>query len=281
MIRYTEISGMIVKMDCPDVCGKCSPLIEYQNVTFIRNNRSVLDDISLSIGVGEHVAILGPNGAGKSSLIKTITRELHPISESSGSYLRILGKELWNVTELRDRLGIVGSDVIKSSFSDFSCQEIILSGFFSSAGIWPHHQVTTEMKKRTREVMRLMGIYHLGETSINEISTGESRLVMIGRALVNDPLTILLDEPTSSLDPQAALNVHRTLSRIASKGKGIVMITHNLSDIIPEIQRVVLIRNGRVIQDGEKGKILTSESLSALFGTKLEVVRRDGYYYYW
>ena len=247
----------------------------------MRNNRKVLNDISLSIDVGEHVAILGPNGAGKSSLIKTITRELHPTSEGSGSYLQILGKELWNVIELRSQLGIVDPDVTKSSFRDFPCAEVILSGFFSSAGIWPQHRVTTKMRKRTEGVMRLMGIHHLEGTSINEISTGESRLVMIGRALVNDPLTMLLDEPTSSLDPQAARNVRLTLSKIASKGKSIVMITHNLSDIIPEIGRVVFIRNGRVIQDGEKSRILTSESLSALFGTKLEVVRRDGYYYYW
>ncbi len=272
---------MIVKMACPDVRGKYPPLIEYQNMTLMRKNRKILDNIKLSIDVGEQVAILGPNGAGKSSLIKTITRELHPLSESSGSYLRVLGKELWNVIELRNQLGIVGSDIVKSSFSDFSCREIILSGFFSSSGIWPHHQVTDDMRKKAEEVMRLMRIYHLAETSINEISTGESRLVMMGRALVNDPMTLLLDEPTSNLDPQAARNVRQTLSRIISQGKSIVMITHNLSDIIPEIRRIVLIRGGRIVQDGEKDTILTSESLSALFGTNLEVVRRDGYYYYW
>lgn len=268
-------------MRCGDIRGKCQPLIEYKNVTVIRNNRKVLDNISLSIDVGEHVAILGPNGAGKSSLIKTITRELHPIAESSNSYMRILGKELWNVAELRNQLGIVSSDVGKSSFGDFSCQETFLSGFFNSAGIWPHHKVTTEMKQKAKAVMKLMGIYHLRETSVNEISTGESRLVTIGRALVNDPVTMLLDEPTSSLDPQAARKVRHALRRIAGKGKSIVMITHNLSDIVPEIKRVVFIRNGKVVQDGEKEKILTAASLSALFGVKLEVVRRDGYYYCW
>jgi len=272
---------MTAKMDYPDETRKSPPLIEYQNVTLMRSRRKALDGISLSIDVGEHVAILGPNGAGKSSLIKTITRELHPISGVPGSYLRILGKGLWNVTELREQLGIVGPEVVKSSFRDFSCREIVLSGFFNSAGIWPHHKVTSAMRKRAREVMKLMGIYNLRENSISEISTGESRLVMISRALVNDPLTLLLDEPTSSLDPQAALNVRHTLSRITAMGKGIVMITHNLSDIIPEIQRVIFIRKGKVVKDGEKDALLTSESLSALFGTELEITRRDGYYYCW
>ncbi len=268
-------------MSSPDSSGTYPPLIEYRNVTVLRNRRKVLDDISLSIGVGEHVAIIGPNGAGKSSLIKTITRELYPVWDNPGSYLRILGKERWDVTELRNQMGIVSSDVIKSSFSDSSCQEIVLSGFFSSAGLWGHHKVTVAMKEKAKEVMKLMGISRLGETSIGEISTGESRLVMMGRALVRDPLAMLVDEPTANLDMQAARKVRRTLRKIAGKGKNIVMITHNLSDIIPEIQRVVLIRHGKVVQDGEKDRILTDGSLSALFGVKLEVLRRDGYYYCW
>ncbi len=264
-----------------DVRGKYPPLIEYRNVTVIRNNTKVLDDISLTIDTGERVAILGPNGAGKSSLIKTITRELYPLAGSCGSYLRILGKELWNITELRGQLGIVDSDVVKSIFRDFSCREIVLSGFFSSTGIWPHHQVTARMEKKAAAAMKLMGISRLGETSITRISTGESRLVMIARALVNDPQTMLLDEPTSNLDLRAARKVRNTLRRITGEGKGIVMITHNLTDIIPEIQRVVLIRNGKVVQDGDKDRILTADSLSALFGVKLEVIKRDGYFYCW
>jgi iron complex transport system ATP-binding protein len=257
------------------------PLIEYKNVTVMRGNHRVLHNITLSVALGEHLAILGPNGAGKSSLIKTITRELHPVAQNSGSYMRILGKELWNVMELRNRLGIVSPEVTKSSFRSFTCQEIVLSGFFASAGVWPYYRVTAAMKEKTKEVMKLLGIYHLSRTRSDEISTGESRLLMIGRALVNDPSTMLLDEPTSSLDPQAARKIRTIMRKLAGMGKGILMITHNLSDIIPEVQRVVLIHNGRVVQDGQKETLLTAESLSALFGVELEVVKRGGYYYCW
>ena len=257
------------------------PLIEYRNVTLMRGSRKALDGISLSIAVGEHVAILGPNGAGKSSLIKTITRELHTFEENPGSYLRILGKERWNITELRNQLGIVSPEAVRSRFYDFSCLEIVLSGFFSSAGIWAYQEVTAEMKKKAKEVVKLLRIAHLADTSIDEISTGESRLVTIARSLVNHPLAMLLDEPTSSLDPQAARKLRLRLSKIAKQGTGIVMITHNLSDIIPEIRRVILIRGGKVVQDGDKETILTASTLSALFGGKLEVARRYGYYYCW
>src|SRR3990172_10688276 len=118
----------------------------------MRNDRIALDKISLAIGVGEHVAILGPNGAGKSSLIKTITRELWPVENGARSSLRILGKERWDVTELRRHLGIVGAEPLRSLLLDFTCREMVLSGFFSSVGIWPNHRVTRAMERKTAEV---------------------------------------------------------------------------------------------------------------------------------
>jgi iron complex transport system ATP-binding protein len=259
------------------------PLIEYKNVTLMRGNRKILDAINLSIEVGEHVAILGPNGAGKSSFIKTITRELHPVQDDGDSSIKILGKELWNLTELRNHLGIVGSETIKSVYWDFSCMEVVLGGFFASAGIWSYQEdeITDAMREKARDVMKLMRIYHLAETGISQTSTGEQRLVMIARSLVNDPLAMLLDEPTSNLDPQASRKVRLTMSKIARQGKGILMITHNLSDVIPEIERVVLIRSGKIFKDGKKEKLLTPSSLSSLFGGKWEIVKRDGYYYAW
>ena len=179
-------------------------------------------------------------------------------------------------------MGIVSPEAGRSNFGDFCCRDVVLSGFFASAGIWPlFHDVTPAMRVKANAVMRLMGIYRLRDKSINEVSTGESRMVTIARALVNDPPTMLLDEPTSSLDMLAAYKLRETLRKIAAEGKGIVMITHNLSDIIPEITRVVLIREGNVFKDGHKEKLLTVKTLSTLFGVKLDITERDGYYYCW
>lgn len=257
------------------------PLIEYKNVTVMRNDRVALDKMNLCIGVGEHVAILGPNGAGKSSLIKTITRELWPVENGSRYSLRILGKDRWDVTELRSHLGIVGAEALKSELLDFTCREMVLSGFFSSVGIWPNHHVTPAMERKTDEVMEFLGITHLAPVDSNQISTGESRKIRIARALVHDPGTMLLDEPTSSLDPGATAELRETMRKIAAQGKSLIMITHNLSDIVPEIERVILINHGKVVGDGNKRQMLTGHTLTELFGVQLEVFRRDGYYYCW
>lgn len=116
---------------------------------------------------------------------------------------------------------------------------------------------------------------------MNEISTGEARRILIGRALVHDPQALVLDEPSSSLDFHAAVSLRKILRKIAGAGTNMIIVTHNLTDILPEITRVVFLKNGRVFDDGAKEKLLTSASLSRLFDTPLEVVKRDGYYYLW
>jgi len=256
-------------------------LIEYRNVIVSQNNRVVLNGITLAINCGEHVAILGPNGAGKSFLIRTITRECYPHAGVPDSYVRILGREEWNVFELRSLLGIVSDGLAALCTRNFSCREIILSGFFSSIGIWPYHHVTPSMERKAKEIMALLEIAHLAERKMNEISTGETRRTLIGRALVHDPQALVLDEPAASLDFHAAHKLRNMLSKIASAGTSIIMVTHNTLDIIPEIERVILLKDGRVFSDGTKEKMLTSKTLSHLFDTPLEVVKRDGYYYLW
>src|SRR5258705_2811570 len=137
------------------------PLLEFQNVTIHRGEKVALDGITLSIGAGEHVAILGPNGSGKSSLIKAITRECYPRYTGNGSGLRILGKDLWNVFELRVLLGIVSNDLMQSCARDFSGREVVLSGFFSSIGIWPNHEVTPALERKGDEVLELLRVANL------------------------------------------------------------------------------------------------------------------------
>ncbi len=256
------------------------PLVEFRNVTVCRGTRVALDGLSLSIGMGEHVAILGPNGSGKSSLVKTITRECYPV-ESPDSSVRILGEDLWNVFDLRVLLGIVSNDLLQSCTWDVTGEELILSGFFSSIGIWPNHSVTPAMDAKTREVLDRLEIPHLATRSVHEMSSGEVRRVLIGRALVHDPRALVLDEPANSLDVRARGELYSSLSCLAGAGTGIVMVTHHLEDILPEIQRVVLISRGRVFRDGPKEEVLTSAILSRLFETPVKITHRGGHYQAW
>src|SRR4051812_9224073 len=246
----------------------------------MRGETLALKDVSLRIGVGEHVAILGPNGCGKSTLIKAITRECYPLIRE-GSSVRILGRDRWQVSELRTLLGIVSNDLMATCTRKVSGREIILSGFFSSIGIWPHQEVTSQMQEQAERTMALLEISHLAERLMDEMSSGEARRILLARALVHDPQTLILDEPSVALDLRAQHDFRLMLRKLAQSGIGIVMVTHHLSDFIPEIQRVVLMGRGSVLADGPVKEVLTEPRLSALFGLSLQLSERDGYYNLW
>jgi iron complex transport system ATP-binding protein len=252
-------------------------LIDFQNVTVMRDMKVVLDNLTLSILSGEHVAIIGPNGCGKSTLLKTITRELYPLARE-GSWARVLEQDRWNVSELRERMGIVSPDLWRTASLDSTGREVVLSGFFSSIGIWPHMQVTPAMEAKADEVLRAMNVAHVAERDVTKVSSGEACRLMIGRALVHDPESLILDEPSNNLDIRGLQELRDTLRRLAQAGKTIILVTHHLSEVIPEIERVVLLKNGRIFRDGAKEEILRPEVLSELFEMKVDVARRDGYY---
>ncbi len=253
------------------------PLVEFQNVTVYRGDRVALDGLSLSIPMGEHVAILGPNGSGKSTFVKTITRECYPVLQPDSS-VRILGERVWNVFDLRVLLGIVSDDLLAHCQWEISVRELVISGFFSSVGVWPYHEVTPEMERKAGDIIGRLEIAALAGRSIHQLSSGELRRALVGRALVHDPKALLLDEPTNSLDVRARHELYDVLARLAADGTAIVMVTHHLEDVLPEIERVVLLRRGRVFRDGPKARVLTSEALSEAFETPLRVVHHRGRY---
>src|SRR5579875_15789 len=255
------------------------PLIRFENVSIQRGSRVILHDISLSIGQGEHVALLGPNGSGKSTFIKVIARELYPLLKPEPWRLEILGRDRWNLFELRNHLGIVSNDWAAMCTRDYSGYEIVLSGFFGSVGIWPNHQVTPEMERKAREVMELLEIGHLETRNTAEMSSGEARRFLIARSLVHDPRALVLDEPANSLDLRAHWELRGIFRKLASSGISLILVTHHLPDIVPEIERVVLIRDGRVFCDGSKPQVLRPEVLSQLFGVPVNLVERDGYFH--
>lgn len=258
---------------------KSAPLLQFNNVSVIRGSyKRILDSISVTIHEGENVAILGPNGAGKSSFIKTITREYYPIPAGKQFSFKIFGKENWDVFDLRNRLGIVTNFLQHIHTRDISGMDIVLSGFFSSIGLW-HHVVTGTMQRRANEIIDSLGIAHLRERKMTEMSSGEGRRFLIARALVHKPRALILDEPTNSLDLHALHIFRKTLRKIARSGTTIILVTQDLQDITPEIGRVILMKRGRFVFDGPKEKALTSARMSSLFEVPVEVMIRDGYYY--
>jgi iron complex transport system ATP-binding protein len=255
-----------------------APLLELENVTVVRGERAALSDVSLRIDTGEHVCILGPNGCGKSTLIKTITRECYPLARD-GSAMRILGRERWDIFELRTHLGIVSPDLLASCTTDSTGRDVVLSGFFSSTRIFPHHHPGSEHLQRADAALQRLRIAHLAERPLQQMSSGEAKRTLIARALVHEPHTLLFDEPSNALDIGAQFQLRETMRELARSGLAILLVTHHVSEIIPEIERVILLRCGRILADGPKEEVLIQENLRNLFAVEVKIHQRDGTFY--
>ncbi|HXX95244.1 MAG TPA: ATP-binding cassette domain-containing protein [Planctomycetota bacterium] len=255
------------------------PLLDFEDVVVLRSGQKVLHGVSFRIRQGENVAILGPNGSGKSSLLKLLTRELYPVANEGPYRMRILGRDAWDLFSLRSHLGIVSNDLQADFARECSGWETVVSGFFSSVGLWANHRVTPAMERRAWTVLERLEVAHLADRPMTAMSAGEARRMLIGRALIHDPDTLVLDEPTTSLDLRAVREFRATLRKLVRGGTSLVLVTHALEEVIPEVTRVILLRDGRVFKDGPKETVLSTPNLSELYRMPVRLEREDGIYH--
>jgi len=256
-----------------------SPLIDIHNATIWRGRTRVFHRFNLRIDQHERVAILGPNGSGKTTLLKTINRELYPVV-SDDSWVRILGRDKWNVWDLRRHIGVVSHDLHQRYTPTTTALEVVVSGFHSSIGVHGvlARRVNEDQLHRAGKILVRLGIAGLAETPLKSMSTGQQRRCLLARALVHEPSTLILDEPTAGLDFAASFDYLARLQELARSGHNIVLATHHLNEIPPEVERVIVLDGGRIAADGDKVGVLTSELLSDVYATPIRVVQSDGYF---
>ena len=254
-----------------------SPVIEIQNATVYRGRTRVFDGFSLRINRGENTVILGPNGSGKSTFLRLLSRDIYPVHHAETS-IHLFGNERWHVSALRKQMGIVSHDLQYGYTPTVACIEVVLSGLYASIGTWSHQQYETSDRKRATALLESLDIPHLADRPFGTLSTGEQRRVLLARALIHDPSTLILDEPTSGLDIKASYTYLETIRGLIRRNKTIILVTHHIHEIPPEIDRVVLLDKGHIYKDGPKNQILTSEHMSQLYGTPLSVIEGSGYY---
>ena len=223
--------------------------------------------------------------------------ELYPIV-TPGMQLSIFGRSRWDLTQLRKQFGVVSdnlpglqtfsrtanstvTDAAGSATGRTTGLEAVIAGFFSASTLWPNLVITAEMRERALEALERMEATHLARHLVGEMSAGEKRRIMIARALVHRPRQLLLDEPSNALDLAAQRSLRESLRTLVRQGTGLILVTHHLGDILPEMDRVILMRHGRIVNDGPRAELLTAPILSGLLGTEVRIGQQDGWLHSW
>ena len=254
-----------------------SNIIELNNISVFQQRNKVFDNFSLSLKRGQNSVILGPNGAGKTTLLKLLNRELYIVANETSS-IKIFGKNRWNVEELRTHLGVVSHHLQTNFSSNALGLYVVLSGFYASDGIWQHQKFKNEHIELANQVMNLLDIENLKSRQYATMSTGEQRKFLLARALVHNPEVLVLDEPTSGLDLRACFQYLEIIQDLMNTGKNVILVTHHIHEIPPEITRAILLKEAKVVDDGDKKKVLTSKSLSKLFDRPIKIIQKNGFY---
>ena len=253
--------------------------LELRNVSVIRDGITILDSIDLDILQGENVAIIGPNGSGKSTLMKLLRGDILPYyGEDKPAVIKIFGKDRWNIFDLRSRMGIVSMDLQNQFDIETPVWHVIGSGLFSSMDIHRDKVVTNDIRVRIYNAAVLMGIEDILNRTIETLSLGEMRRALIARALVNEPDILILDEPMAGLDIVMRSKFRRMFDILIAQGVSIVMITHELSDIPQSVDRILGMKDGKIIIDGPKDRILTDDAISEIYGESIKVTKENGAY---
>jgi len=252
-------------------------IVEIKNAKVYRAQTKVFENLNLSFELGVNTAVLGPNGAGKTTLLKLITREISPVV-SDNSSISLFGENKTNIWELRKKIGVVSHEFQNDYLALATGEEVVLSAFFGSVGIHGHHVVSEDHREKAWQIIERLKLQNLAKKQYLQLSTGQQRRLLLARALVHKPQVLIFDEPTNGLDISASIQIIEQMRSLSQQGITLLLVTHHLQEIIPEIQRVIMLKDGSVYKDGDKNTLMKSENLSSLFQIPLTVQNQNGYF---
>jgi iron complex transport system ATP-binding protein len=246
---------------------------EAENINCFKNGYRVLKDLNLKISYSENVILIGPNGSGKSSLIEVINRNIYPVITNK-SKLKIFNKELINLWELRKRISTVNNDIKNRINPNLQVFDLILSGLYGRYCFIKNKSERDSYK--VEKIIKKMNISNLSKKYFSHLSDGEKQISLIGRALIKKPDILILDEPIANLDYKSKFLVVDKINELSKLNTKIFCVTHDISTITKIYDRVIMLKDGKIIADGHQKTVLNSENLNNLYGIDVELTKNDG-----
>ena len=250
---------------------------QLSNLNVKINNKLILSNINVELNFGENILILGPNGSGKSTFLKLLNRSIYPITSKESSF-KLFNQENINIWDLRKKVGFLFKDMEKRVNKGVSLKNLVISGFtgtFNSRYSKLLSETDIEKVDNLLIDLDLMDIIH---KDFHSLSDGQKRRALLARSLVHQPKLLVLDEPFCNLDIKSEFILNKTLMKLIDKSLNIVYVTHNLESILPKTNRVLLMKDGKLINDGKPYEIINSKILSNLFNITIKVIKQGNYW---
>ena len=249
----------------------------FKNINVYVEKKKILNNINLNLNYGENIVILGPNGSGKSTFLKLLNRSIYPIISSQSS-LKLLNNENINIWDLRKKIGFLFKEMEQRIKDEVSVHDLIISGFSGTFNSRYSKLLSRAEKLKIDNLIYQWEIDDIINNKFKSLSDGQKRRALLARALVYEPNILVLDEPFCNLDIKSNYILNKNLNNLIDKSVNIVYVTHDIETILSRTNRVILIKNGSIVNDGKPDEIINSKMLSDLFQISIKVIKQDDYW---
>ena len=242
--------------------------LDVKNTNAYKQNYKVIKNLSIKLFDNERTIILGPNGSGKSSIVDLINRNIYPLVEKK-SHFKIFNEELIDIWKVRTYISTVNNEIKLRINKDLKVKDVLLSGLYGR-----FCKISNPKKEELNKVKELIDKMYLNDIADKEfgyLSDGERQISIIARAIINNPKVLILDEPSVNLDLKSRIFLIEKIKNLSQLGICILCITHDISIITKDYNRVIFLKDREIIRDGKPSELMNSKNINQLFDINIKL----------
>ena len=246
--------------------------LDIKNTTAYKNDYKVIKNLSIKLFDKERIIILGPNGAGKSAIVDLINRNIYPIVKKD-SYFRIFNDELIDIWKVRKYISTVNNEIKLRINKHLKVRDILLSGLYGKFCKINNPKIEDLIK--VKELIEKMLLNDIADKKFGYLSDGEKQISIIARAVINNPKVLILDEPSVNIDLKSRIFLIKKIQDLSQLGISILCITHDISIITKDYNRVIFLKDREIIRDGKPSELMTNKNINELFDIDIKLIENS------
>ena len=246
--------------------------LDVKNTNAYKQDFKVIKNLSIKLFYNERIIILGPNGSGKSSIVDLINRNIYPLVEKE-SYFKIFNKELIDIWKVRKYISTVNNDIKFRINKDLKVKDVLLSGLYGR--FCKINDPKKEELNIVKELIEKMFLNDIADKEFGYLSDGERQISIIARAIINNPKVLILDEPSVNLDLKSKIFLIEKIKNLSKLGICILCITHDISIITKDYNRLIFLKDREIIRDGKPSELMNSKNINQLFDINIKLIENS------